>query len=139
MGNSYHRAVDPRRARYHRTKSGKALTDYVHRIAYTSTFRGVNDDIPTLLFLGAPFALLQDVCTPLCRWMDGAVADITIQREHSCRRKNGKHYWRIAVGIIGLDEYVISYDEFVKLIVNKIKTTANCTVRHYQLETFLNL
>lgn len=112
---------------------------YIHRIAYTETMRGIDDDIPTLLFIGAPWMLLRDVCVSLVKMMDGHLKDITLQLEHSCRVKNGKHYWRIAVGIIDLDERLISYSEFVKLLVSKILYVANCSVRHFRLETFLNL
>ncbi len=111
----------------------------IHRIAYTETVRGYRDEIPTLLFLGAPWFLLQDVCEAVCRMMDGKVKDITLQWEHSCRRKNGKHYWRIAVGIIGLDEAFISMKEFVGLIVSKMTRTAACVVKRFNIEPFLNL
>jgi hypothetical protein len=117
----------------------KTKHEYLHRIAYTEVVRGLYDEIPTLLFIGAPFELLQDVCSPICRMMQGRVKDITLEWEHSCRCKNGKHYWRIAVGIVGLDEHFISMGEFIKLIVSKMTRTANCTVRHYKTETFLNL
>lgn len=112
---------------------------YIHRIAYTETMRGVNDETPTLLFLGAPWCLLRDVCTSLVKMMTGKIGDITLQWERSCRVKNGKHTWRIAVGIINLDERFIGYSEFVKLLVSKILYVANCNVRHFRLETFLNL
>ena len=49
--------------RQHKKKLGRPTPyKYFHRIAYTETERGLHDEIPTLLFYGAPFALVGDVC-----------------------------------------------------------------------------
>ena len=111
----------------------------LHRIAYTETVRGINDEQPTILFLGAPRELLQDVGTALCRMMADNIRDITVTMEHAIVFRNGKGYWRQAVGIIGLNEEFISYAEFVKFFVHKMTTMAHCKVRHYKLDVFLNL
>lgn len=109
-----------------------------HRIAYTEALRGDDYDEPVLLF-HAPFALVRDVCQKLFTMMQGNVGNIIIRNEHSCRVKNGKCYWRVAVEIIGLNESCISFKEFVHLLISYIRKIANCTVRHYRTETFLNL
>lgn len=111
----------------------------LHRIAYTEDMRGDKDNIPTLLFYGAPFVLLKDVCEPIYRMMDGKVRNLVIDHEHSCRWKNGKCYWRTMIRIYGLDEQFISLKEFIFLLIAKMKRICNCTVRHYRLETFVNL
>lgn len=111
---------------------------YLHRIAYTETVSGLRDDAPTLLF-HAPFALLKDACQYIHKAMGGKVKDLRISNEHSCRRRNGKCYWRVAVQIIGLDESFLSLQEFTLMLISYIKRICNCTVRHYRLETFLNL
>jgi hypothetical protein len=121
-------------------RRGKPLQHaYKHRIAYTMTRRGLQDEIPTLLFIGAPFELLCDACRDIYKMMDGAVCDLTVSYEHSCRVRNGKQYWRVAVGIVGLDERFLSLAEFVTLLVSHIKRICNCVVRRYKTETFLNL
>lgn len=121
-------------------KMGRPLKHcYRHRIAYTETMRGLQDDVPTLLFLGAPFPLLKETCQYLYKLMDGKVKNLTVSWEHSCRVRNGKHYWRIAVGIMGLDEQSLSLQEFTLLIVAYMKRVCHCTVRHFRTETFLNL
>lgn len=112
---------------------------YLHRIAYTLMMTGMEDDTPTLLFLGAPFALLKDACEYIVKIMAGKVADMIIRPEHSCRVKNGKQYWRWAVDIIGLDEAFISLQEFALLVISRIKRICNCTVRRYNVEPFFNL
>lgn len=111
----------------------------LHRIAYTEDMRGDKDNIPTLLFYGAPFVLLKDVCEPIYRMMDGKVRNLVIDWEHSCRWRNGKCYWRTMIRIYGLDEQFISLKEFIFLLIAKMKRICNCTVRHYRLETFVNL
>lgn len=113
--------------------------DYLHRIAYTETMRGNEDEIQTILFYGAPFALLKDVCCHILKMMDGKVGDLKIKLEHSCRYKNGQCYWRYAVSVIDLDEYFISFKEFTLLLIVYIRSICNCSIRHYRLETFLNL
>lgn len=120
--------------------AGRPLTRlYLHQIAVAQTARGVDDDEPVLLFLGAPFELLRDACGNLFRMMDGRVRNLVISREHSCSSRNGKHYWRLAVRIVGLDEQFISLSEFVFLLVSHIRRICNCTVRHYREAVFLNL
>ena len=52
--------------------------NYVHRIAYAEDRRGINDDIPTLLFYGASFELLKDVCTSLFKMMNGKVKNLVL-------------------------------------------------------------
>lgn len=113
--------------------------NYVHRIAYAEDRRGINDDIPTLLFYGASFELLKDVCTSLFKMMNGKVKNLVIDSENACRWKNGKCYRRTMIMVHGLDEEFIGIKEFFVLIVALIKKICNCTVRYYRLETFVNL
>lgn len=111
---------------------------FLHRIAYTEALRGDNCDKRVLLF-HAPFALIKDACSFVFRIMNGNIQDMIISNEHSCRRRNGKCYWRVAVEIIGLNESFISFKEFVLMLINCIRNLANCTIRHFRTETFLNL
>ncbi len=113
--------------------------EYLHRIAYTHAMRGADETTPALLFIGAPFSLLCDVCIDLHKMMAGKVKKLTVGHEHSCRVKNGKHYWRNVVEIVGLDEQFISLPEFTLMFVSHMHRLCNCAVRRYKLETFLNL
>lgn len=120
-------------------KGRPIIHEYLHRIAYTETMRGNEDEIQTLLFYGAPFALLKDACCHIHKTMCGNVRDLKIKLEHSCRHKNGKCYWRYAVSVIDLNEHFISFKEFTLLLIAHIRNICNCAIRHYRLETFLNL
>lgn len=120
-------------------KGRPIIHEYLHRIAYTETMRGNEDEIPTLLFYGAPFALLKDACCHIHKTMCGNVRDLKIKLEHSCRHKNGKCYWRYAVSVIDLNEHFISFKEFTLLLIAHIRNICNCAIRYYRLETFLNL
>lgn len=111
---------------------------FVHRIAYTEMVRDYDSDNKVLLFY-APFALVKDVCQKIFTMMRGNVGNIIVRNEHSCRRRNGKCYWRVAVEIIGLNESFISFKEFVLMLISCMKKLANCTIRHFRTETFLNL
>lgn len=111
---------------------------FLHRFAYSETMRGLRDEIPTLLFY-APFELLRDVCKEIYPLMQGRIKDLRISESHSCRRKNGKCYWRTEVQVIGLDEGFISFREFSLILVNKMMSMCNCTVSHRRLDTFLNI
>lgn len=110
----------------------------LHRIAYTEVLRDDEGDSRVLLF-HAPFALVRDVCQKLFTMLHGNVGNIIVLNEHSRRVKNGKCYWRVAVEIIGLNESFISFKEFVLMLINCMKNLANCTIRHFRTETFLNL
>ena len=110
-----------------------------HRIAYTMLMRGDNFDVPTLLFYGAPFLLVRDACQMIYKCMAGNVRNLYISREHSCRFRNGKCYWRIAVTIVGLNESFLALGEFVCMLVSCMKRLCYCKIRHYRTETFLNL
>ena len=120
-------------------KGRPIIHEYLHRIAYTETMRGNEDEIQTLLFYGAPFALLKDACCHIHKTMCGNVRDLKIKLEHSCRHQNGKCYWRYAVSVIDLNEHFISFKEFTLLLIAHIRNICNCAIRHYRLETFLNL
>lgn len=120
-------------------KGRPIIHEYLHRIAYTETMRGNEDEIPTLLFYGAPFALLKDACCHIHKMMCGNVRDLKIKLEHSCRHKNGKCYWRYAVSVIDLNAHFVSFKEFTLLLIAHIRNICNCAIRHYRLETFLNL
>lgn len=120
-------------------RDGRTSThSYLHRVAYTEALRGDNYDEPYLLF-HAPFALVKDACQFIFTAMNGKIGNMIISNEHSCRRRNGKIYWRVAVQIIGLDELFISLKELTLLLISRMKRIANCTVRHYRTEAFLNL
>lgn len=110
----------------------------IHRIAYTEALRGDNYDERFLLFQ-APFALIKDACQFVFNIMRGNIQDMIISNEHSCRRRNGKCYWRVAVRVIGINEQFISFSEFTTLLVVHIKRICNCKVRYYKLNTFVNL
>jgi len=111
---------------------------YLHRIAYTETMRGLKDDVPTLLFY-APFALCKDTAQYLYKMMVGCVEDIRIVPTHSCRRKNGKGYWRVEVQVIGLDESFLPFSFFTQMLIHRMETVCNCKITHRKLETFLNM
>ena len=100
--------------------------------------RDYDSDNKVLLFQ-APFALVRDVCPKMFTMMQGNVGNIIIRNEHSCRVKNGKCYWRVAVEIIGLNESVISFKEFVQMLIDCMRNLANCAIRHFRTATFLNL
>lgn len=110
---------------------------YLHRFAYTETMRGIKDDIPTLLFY-APFALLRDACQYLYKMLASQVRDIKILSSHSCRRKNGKCYWRMEVQVFGLNNEFLNFESFTQMLVYRMETICNCKVRHLKQETFLN-
>ena len=111
---------------------------HLHRIAYTETIRDEDSDTHILLFQ-APFSLVKDVCQKVFTIMQGNVENIIGRNEHSCRVKNGKCYWRVAVEVVSLNENFISFKEFVLMMINSMKTMANCKIRHFRTETFLNL
>lgn len=116
----------------------RRVYDNVYRIAYTDVLRGNDYDERVLLFQ-APFALIQDACQFIFNIMNGNIQDMLINNEHSCRWRNGKCYWRVAVQIVGLNEQFISFSEFTTLLIARIKKICNCKVRRYRTETFLNL
>lgn len=126
--------------RQHKKKLGRPTPyKYLQRIAYTKTWRGLDDEHTVLLFYGASFELLKDTCEYVFRLMDGRVQNLVIDREHSCRVRNGKCYRRTMIKIVGLDEQFISMDNFTMLLIYRMQTICNCTIKHYRLETFLNL
>lgn len=115
------------------------LNRYALHIAYTEVMRGDEFEIPTLLFYNAPFPMLKAVCEYFFRIMNGYIRDIRLWQEHSCRYKNGKCYWRVAVQAIGIKESLVSLNEFFNMLVYKIKSTFNCCIRCFKSETFINL
>lgn len=110
-----------------------------HRIAYTMLMRGDDFNVPTILFYGAPFLLVKDTCEMIYKAMSGYVKNLYIDREHSCRFRNGKCYWRIAVTIVGLNTAFLALKDFLLMLVSCMQRLCYCKIRHYRTETFLNL
>lgn len=141
MGNLYsylHLPYIPNRQ--YKKKQGRPTSyKYLQTIAYTETMRGLNDDIPTLLFYGASLELLKDTCKYIFKLMNGNVGNLLISKEHSCRIHNGKCYRRTMIQIIGLNEKLISLKEFTLLLISRMKFICNCTIKYFRLGTFLNL
>lgn len=121
-----------------KSKAGRpSFRKYLHRIAYTETMRGVKDDVPTLLFY-APFALCRDVAQHIYQVLRGNLKNIKVVPSHSCRRKNGKCYWRTEVQVFELNEELINFESFSQMFVHRMETICNCKIRYLKLETFLN-
>lgn len=113
---------------------------YRYHIAYTLQLRG--DDAcqtPYIVLYGAPYELVRDACLDLYRNMNGKVHDLLLSREHSCRYRNGKCYWRIAVCIKDLDEKAITTEGFATLFAAYLRRLCNCTLRRYRVHDFINL
>ena len=111
---------------------------YSYNISYTVQMRGDEMDIPFLLFHGAPRELLQETCTELCRLMNENLKDIVLTEESSCRRKNGKCFWRYALQVCELNTDFLSLDGLIDLLVYKLKGKADCEIKSLSLHRFLN-
>lgn len=112
---------------------------YERPIAYAVQMRGDLDDLPTIIYYGAPWHLLIDVMKYVSRCMGDALKGYVIKQEHSCRWKNGKAYRRMSIEIHGLDEQFMSLESLLMVIHNYMKRICWCKVKELPLKKLLNL
>ena len=134
--------ISPLRRPYVALPSARATTlqkCYERRIAYGVQMRGDNDDLPVLIYYGAPFQLLYDVMAFVGKCMGDGIKGYRIIHEHSCRWKNGKAYRRIAVEIHGLDEQFVTLSSLIAVINNHMQRICWCKIKEYPIKRLLNL
>lgn len=113
--------------------------DYRRSIIYSLQYRGDNDDVPTILVVGAPIQLVIDTFKALFGFTSAFVHDYIITREHSCMFSYDNHYWRVAVEVDGLHGGCISVSDIMTLFEQKIQELCWCrSVQYRKLETLLN-
>lgn len=112
---------------------------YERSIAFGLQMRGDNDEIPVLIYYGAPFQLLYDVMAYIGKCMGTMIKGYVINNEHSCRWKNGKAYRRVSVEIHGLNEQFISLPSLILIINNVMQRLCWCSIKELPLKRLLNL
>ena len=112
---------------------------YERKIAYAVQMRGDDDDMPVIIYYGAPMALVRDVMQQMQRMTKGIVSHYVVRHEHSCRYKNGKAYRRIAVEVHGLNEQCMSLNDLTLVIGHYMQKVCWCTVKELPLRKLLNL
>jgi len=113
--------------------------NYERRIAFSIQMRGDLDDIPTIIYYGAPFALIYDVMEFVGKHMGSMMEGYVINNEHSCRYKNGKAYRRISLELHGLQEQYVSLRDIITIINHRMQKLCWCSVKELSLYRLLNL
>lgn len=109
------------------------------QIAATVDWRGTEDNQLFFLFRNVPCAVLQQTFRQLIGNGNGIASDARIFEEHDLIRRNGKGYWRWAVEIIEPNDHFCTIDDMKVLIEAFFHRLHPCTVRWFDIETFLNI
>lgn len=120
-------------------RANNLVHDYNRNICCGVQMRGDNDDLPVIIYYGATWALVFDTMAQIAKMMGENIKGYVIRREHSCRWKNGKAYYRLAVEIHGLNEEFMSLQSFLLVINGYMQKICWCTVKELPLRKLLNL
>ena len=113
--------------------------DYHREIAWTIDYRGDDDDIPTLLYVGAGYTLVKKVFLLLFANPNILVDGIRLYHEHYIYQRQGKAWQRVAVELKNFKAGVTSLESLGSIISDMMRRACLCNVRYVQLDKFLNL
>lgn len=114
------------------------LRDRHSEIAYTTTWRGDNDEIPTLLFAGAGYKLLKKVLTWFVQ-RKYMISGCSLYLKYRPYQRVGKVSIHEVVELHGFDSHLCSLDDFCLMIEKRLLDECWCNVTRYSLNRFVNL
>lgn len=120
-------------------KGGRHVHNYHRKIAYAVQMRGDNDDIPHVIYVGAPFALIRDVYAYLGKLITGNIEKLIVYHDHSCKYRNGKVYRRVVVEFYQIHEQEIFLETILLIAHQYMKRICNCSIIDKPLYRILNL
>lgn len=112
------------------------LSRSLRRIAVTTDYRGINDDILTFAFIGSDQSILHQVFSTFSG--KGLFDAYHIDLEHACEYQLGKSYWRDVVYIENPNTDFCSVEDLLAMVINRLQSVCKCTVKKLHLDTFLN-
>lgn len=120
-------------------KNNRFKRDYHREIAWTIDYRGDNDDVPALLFVGAGYTLVKKVFLTL--FGNGSVlfSGFRLYHDYYPYQLQGKAWIRIAVEMRNFNSDFMSLEDFGLIVERNIKKTCLCNIKYVKLNKFLNL
>lgn len=128
--------MPPLESDYHKNTRAK-LRDYHQEIAYTMTMHGDHDEVPTLLFAGAAFLVLQRAFTFFVKCRIMKRCRLYLHRRYYQRM--GKVYTHAVVEMYGYNSQLCTLDNFCLMVENRLKQECWCNVKKFTLNRFVNL
>ena len=115
------------------------LHDYHREIAWSIDYRGDNDDLPTLLYVGAGYTLVKKVFLRMFGRHSVLFSGFRLYRDYY-RYQRQRHAWvRIAVELRNFNDRVMSLQDFGELMARQFTQECLCNIKQLKLEKFLNV
>lgn len=124
----------PPQTKYHH----KQKHDYHREIAWTVDYRGDNDDIPAILYVGAGYTLVKDVMFKIFGKTSVAFNGFKIYYDYFPFPRQQKACVRVAVEFYDLND-TITLQNLGLLLENVIRKECWCNIEFVKLNKLLNL
>lgn len=113
--------------------------DYHREIAWSIDYRGVNDDIPTLLYVGAGYTLVKSVFMPMFGKSSLLFSGFKLYRDYYLYQRQKKAWVRIAIELRNFNTDMMSVEDLGNILQRKIQQMCLCNIKYVKLEKLLNL
>ncbi len=113
--------------------------DYHREIAWTIDYRGDNDDIPTLLYVGAGYTLVKKVFLSLFATRSCMFSGFRLYHDSYIYPRQSKAWVRIAIELRHFHSDLMSLEELGALLARRISQECLCNIQFVKLNKFLNL
>lgn len=117
----------------------KPIRDGHREIAWTIDYRGDNDDIPTLLFVGAGYTLIKKIFFRMFGKGSAVFNGFKLYRDYFHYQRQGKAWVRMAVELKNLNTDMLSLMDLGNIIERQIKQECLCEIKYVTLNKFLNI
>lgn len=113
--------------------------DYHREVAWTIDYRGDNDDVPTLLFVGAGYTLIKAIFIQMFGNKSYLFSGFRLYRDYYHYQRQGKAWVRIAIELRNYNFNMMPFEDLGLILANKIKQQCLCNIKFVKLAKFLNL
>ena len=100
---------------------------------------GDEDNVPSMVFIGAGYTLIKSVMTHLRAALLKVMTGFRVYETFYPYQRQGRAWVRVAVELRGINESVMTADDVMTIIIRNVEKTCWCSVRQVKIDTLLNM
>ena len=113
--------------------------DYHREVAWTVDYRGDNDDIPTLLFVGAGYTLVKSIFLSMFALGSPLFSGFRLYQDSYIYQRQGKAWVRIAIELRNYHSERMHIEDLGQILACRIQSSCLCNIKFLKLDKFLNV
>lgn len=113
--------------------------DFRRRIAWAKDMLGDEDNVPSMVFIGAGYTLIKSVMTHLRAALLRVMTGFRVYETFYPYQRQGRAWVRVAVELRGLNESIMTADDVMTIIIRNVEKTCWCSIRQVKIDTLLNM